>query len=345
MKKLLANKLTRLLPIAALVASALASPLASAGAAIGFNSAGTGPGGYVYSDLWTMFTDTALATGFNAAHPDVVLNPFDPRSSVGAYETELRAQARVAGFQLNGLPVFSPFLNATGQAGGFELTKVLRIQELVVQQSGFGAPGGTAQFIDAAVQTDMDTVIAGSQQLEIWLDRFSPTDLSHARPGNGAGTVRCYGPTSDIPLRFRANTASINNCVPDDGILILAASLISATSSFATNTQAPFGVGTGAFDLSFQVNYVDAGYLDIATNSIFGDRITGTINVPSSFTPARVWDGKATCKVGAGCDPTNLLLKVDSSESFLMTVPEPGSLALVGLSLLGAGLIGRRRRD
>lgn len=343
MKKLLANKLTRLLPIAALVASAFTSPLATAAAAIGFDP--NGGANYAYSDLWTMFTDTALATGFNTANPDVILNPFDPRSSVGAYETELRAQARVAGFQLNGLPLFSPFLNAIGQAGGYEITKVLRIQELVVQQSGFGAPGGTAQFIHAAVQTDMDTVTLGSQQLEIWLDRFAPNDLSHARPGNGAGTVRCYGPTSDLGGRFGADTASINNCVPHDGILILGASLVSATSSFATNAQAPFGVGTGAFDLEFQVNYVDAAYLDIATNSIFGDRLTGTINVPSSFTPARVWDGKATCQVGAGCDMTNLLLKVDSSESFLMTVPEPGSLALVGLSLLGAGFVGRRRRD
>ena len=344
MKKFLANKLTRLLPIVALVASAITSPLATAGAAIGFDP--NGGSAYTYSDLWTMFTDSALATGFNTANPDVILNPFDPRASVGAYETELRAQARVAGFQLNGVPVFAPFLNAIGQPGGYELTKVLRIQELVVQQSGFGAPGGTAQFIHAAVQTDMDngpSGTPGSQQLEIWLDRIG--DNSHARPGSGANTVRCYGPTSDIAGRFGANTANINNCVPHDGILILGASLVSATSSFATNAQAPFGVGTGAFDLEFLVNYVDAGYLDIATNSIFGDKLTGTINVPSQFTPNRVWDGKATCKVGAGCDMTNLLLKVDSSESFLMTVPEPGSLALVGLSLLGAGFVGRRRRD
>ena len=341
MKKLLANKLTRLLPVAAFVASALTAPLVSAGAAIGFDP--TGSSTFAQSDLWTMFTDSALATGFDAGHADVVLNPFDPRSSVGAYQTELRAQARVAGFQLNGVPVFSPFLNAIGQAQGFELTKVLRIQELVVQQSGFGAPGGTAQFIDAAVQTDMDLGTLGSQQLEIWIDRIG--DGSHAVPGNGGGTVRCYGPTSAIAGRYGADTANINACGHEDGILILAASLISATSSFATNTQAPFGVGTGAFDLAFRVNFVNAAYLDIATNSIFGDRLTGTINVPSQFTPDKVWDGKTTCTVGIGCDPTNLLLKVDSSESFLMTVPEPGSLALVGLSLLGAGFIGRRRRD
>lgn len=336
MKKLLANKLTRLLPIAALVASAFAAPLASAGAAIGFNERGNAlsTGIYKYSDLWTNLTDSALSVGFNPFTTVDINNPAQ------YYNAELIAQTRVgalvdtvpnvintpAGLNIaNGNP-FAGILD-TLNIPRFELTKVLRINERVIQQVDFASGGGSAQFDANVAQPNIDPnrPNATDNQLEIWYDAIA--DGSEANPN----TAKCYGPANP------SFPGAINPCGHPDGILILAASLISGTSSFATGAPPLIGVGTGSFDLRFKINFVDRNYLDIATNSIFGDKLTGTVNVPSLYNPTKMWDGTNTS--------TGLLLKVDSSESFLMAVPEPGSLALVGLGLLGAGLIGRRRRD
>ena len=118
---------------------------------------------------------------------------------------------------------------------------------------------------------------------------------------------------------------------PDgDGILILSGHLVFNDASFT----AAGPVGTGSFDSRFMIDYVDPAYLDIVTGSIFQDKITGTTNVPSFFTPTSMWDGAT---------PTTVpFLKVDSSQSFA-AVPEPATLALIGLGFVGLAMGSRRK--
>ena len=112
--------------------------------------------------------------------------------------------------------------------------------------------------------------------------------------------------------------------------MILSGHLVFNAASFTSSGA----VGTGSFDTRFMIDYVDPAYLDIVTGSIFQDTFTGTTNVPSFFTPTSMWDGSTVGSVP--------FLKVDSSQSFA-AVPEPGTLAIMGLGLAGLAL-GQRRK-
>lgn len=306
------SKLSSLVSLVALAAATLYTPVASALPAIGFDPTGTGTYS-TYADLWTMQTDSALSVGF----VPITSGGFNCVTGVGgcsAYNTSLTAQARVDSMSSNGSKVLNTPLPTANP--GWELTKVLKIQETVIIQSPTNAT-----FIAGPTQPDIDSSTAGNQQLMIFFDPFGTGDASQAQPGNGTGTVKNYG----------AGSTSSGS----DGVLILSAHLVSADSSFGVGlSSSPPTTGTGSFDLRFMIDYVNTSYLDIATNSIFGDKLTGTVNIPTLYTPNQMWDGTAT--------NTGLLLKVDSSETFFQT-PEPGSLALVGFGLLGAGYVGRRR--
>jgi hypothetical protein len=303
-------------PTAAILAAALAAPLtALAGPAIGFDPTGTGTYG-TYADLWTNITDTAVVTGFiegaNVGGPGP--------GAIAPYVTQLETQARIGVMSNNG-PINTPAgLNTT-----FELTKLIRFQETVTSQTATTATFGLAP---QSAALDVDAARAGVQNFAVYFDQITPGGASQAVPGNGANTVRCYG--------AGVTGGAANGCGggagdPDgDGIMILSGHLVFHAASFT----ATGGVGTGSFDTRFVIDYVDPAYLDIVTGSVFLDKFTGTTNVPSFFTPTSMWDGAT---------PTTVpLLKVDSSQSFA-AVPEPGTVAIIGLGLAGLALSKRRK--
>lgn len=294
------NSFISKLPAVAIAAVLMHSTSASA-VAIGIDPSGNGA--YTtYSDLWTNNTDSALVVGFQ---PNTLIPPS------AAYDIRLVSQARVGILNSganNVTPLgMNPSFGTTAATcaglpdGCFELTKVLDIQERVIANDGTNANfGNTVQL------ADVDLGTPGLQQLAIYLDPLAAGNAANrAIPGNGAGTVSGY----------------------NDGILILSASIVGNSSSFASSGN----IGTGSFDLRFKIDYVNPLYLDVALGNIIGDKLTGTTNIPTQFTPANMWDGTLT--------NTGLLLKVDSSENF---IPEPSILALLGLGLIGFGFTRRR---
>lgn len=194
-----------------------------------------------------------------------------------------------------------------GPNSGFEITKVTHFNETVTTQFG---PNFVQWTEPSANQPDIDGSTAGSQQLMIF---FDPTPDSNPNTGTGY----------------------------NDGILILSAHIADVLSSFSINPTDP-STGTGAFRIDYIIDYVNTAYLDLSNGpgEIFSDIFQGNTNIPSLYNPPQMWDGTST--------DDGILLRVDSSQNFDVRtppnqVPEPGTLALAGLALLGAGTLARKR--
>jgi hypothetical protein len=114
---------------------------------------------------------------------------------------------------------------------------------------------------------------------------------------------------------------------------ILSAHLYSLTSSFESTV--PGELGTGSFNVVVKVDSHNPAYLDIPSNLIAFTLVnTGTLNQPSTYTPINMWDGTPTSK--------GQMFKFDGSTDF-SAVPEPGTILLLGLGLLGIAGISRKR--
>jgi hypothetical protein len=204
----------------------------------------------------------------------------------------------------------------------------------IVPAAGFGT---TYQFTVVASLTEKVSNISGNTVT------FVPT----------AGTISIfYNDTADVGGLTLANTVAGTGF--DDGTEIARFTATGGQSTFTIITSST-GQGSTVFEflLSALSDFVDPNYIEGVLGAVVMDlEFQSTQNYPpnsasnavafhlggSAFYPDYTVD--TTCSGANTCD---IVFKVDGSNTF-STIPEPGTLALWGMGLLGLGFLSRWRR-
>jgi hypothetical protein len=110
------------------------------------------------------------------------------------------------------------------------------------------------------------------------------------------------------------------------------------SGTFFAGTTTTFNTATGGqTNLDGVVTYTNNAYIN---PNLISTNVTSTLQLGSAvtnFTAPTSLDGNP---IGAG----QIVFQADANQTFSATVPEPASLALVGLALGGLGFVARRRK-
>ncbi|MFT7774355.1 flocculation-associated PEP-CTERM protein PepA [Roseateles sp.] len=146
-------------------------------------------------------------------------------------------------------------------------------------------------------------------------------------------TFQVTGGTFDVYYDLAANAKANGSAWSGfgDGTKILSGTFdAGSTTLFNTLTG-------GQAALTGVVTYTNSAYI---TPDMVSTNVTSTLQLGSSVTNFTAPSSVDGVNVGAG----QVVFQADANQTFSAAVPEPASLALVGLALAGVGFVARRRK-
>jgi hypothetical protein len=214
----------------------------------------------------------------------------------------------------------------------------------------FGINGGTPLHLGGGQLTAVYSGGTGSGSLATGNFSF-----------NATGTLNFYYNTAQTYSTTICPGAGCNNYGASDGMLIGTFKQLATPPGQTAGTIDPNGTpsANGHITSLFQATFLAAGvWLDSATVDLAGSIpfLLGftTVNASEDTTANGVCPS-ATCTIDPNLvgalggtlpnDPPNSFLVSNGGQFKLERVPEPGTIALLGLGLLGLGFVATRRRQ
>jgi hypothetical protein len=286
----------------------------------------------------------SLLFAAGAAQADV-LTPFNIKDGVG---NTLASNVDRLDWSSNGSGLargIGPFGTPLSNGQNFQF---LYQSTLVGKNGGTGTPdlGGRLDGEANGVPTgDFEFTIA-ARMVQTVTGAFGSAATFGLGGGVGDNKVAIYFDTAR-----NADTASGQGF--DDGILVALLTIDQSTSVFnvfgANNGQGSAKLHAGILEAG---DFVDPNYFEGVMSLIFGINFESSLNYPAGSAATAGFHLNSSSNLGdpfssvtpdlSGQPGSDIMFKVDGDSGFTRVVPEPGSMLLMGIGLLGLASLRRR---